>query len=147
MKPDIFVTHDPSVADRTAILEALIDYNNSRVGPSSLDPLAILLRDRKSGDTIGGLYSYLLYDWLYIELLVVPEAFRHMGLGSDLVRRAEAVALERGCIGIWLNTFSFQGRGFYEKLGYQVFGTLDDNPRGAKRFFLRKMLPAGMTAS
>jgi GNAT superfamily N-acetyltransferase len=145
MKPDIFVTDDPSVPDRTAILDALIDYNASRVGPAQLNPLAILLRDRETGETIGGLYSYLLYDWLYIELLVVPETLRGVGLGSDLVRRAESVAVERGCIGVWLNTFSFQARGFYEKLGYEVFGVLDDNPRGSQRFFLRKLFPAGQS--
>ena len=140
MKPDIFVTDDPSVRDRTAILDALIDYNDSRVGPSQLNPLAILLRDPETGEPIGGLYSYVLYDWLYIELLIVPEALRGRGLGSELVRKVESVAVERGCIGVWLNTFSFQARGFYEKLGYEVFGVLDDNPHGSQRFFLRKRL-------
>jgi len=145
MKPDIIVTDDPAVADRAAVLDGLIAYNDSRVGPSPLVPLAVLLRDARNGDTIGGLYSYFLYDWLYVELLIVPESWRGVGLGTELMRRAEAKAIERGCAGIWLNTFSFQARGFYEKLGYQVFGVLDDNPRGAQRFFMRKLLAVPTT--
>jgi hypothetical protein len=43
-----------------------------------------------------------------------------------------------------LDTFSFQARGFYEKLGYCVFGTLDDYPPGHSRFYLTKRL-AGST--
>jgi hypothetical protein len=37
--------------------------------------------------------------------------------------RAEVHARERGCHSAWLDTFSFQARGFYEKLGYDEFGT------------------------
>src|SRR6516165_7091346 len=39
----------------------------------------------------------------------------------------------------WLDTFSFQARGFYEKLGYEEFGRLD-YPPGHHRHFLRKRL-------
>ena len=56
------------------------------------------------------------------------------------MRTAEEVARERGCAGIWLDTFSFQARGFYEKLGYTVFGRIDDYPPGQSRFWLRKHL-------
>jgi ribosomal protein S18 acetylase RimI-like enzyme len=59
---------------------------------------------------------------------------------SALMREAEAVARENGCTGIWLDTFSFQAPGFYEKLGYTVFGTLADYPPGHSRFFLHKTL-------
>jgi ribosomal protein S18 acetylase RimI-like enzyme len=53
------------------------------------------------------------------------------------------IAAARGCIGVWLDTYAFQARGFYEKLGYEVFGTLADHPRGGGRFFMRKLLAAG----
>jgi hypothetical protein len=44
------------------------------------------------------------------------------------------------CVGIWVDTYGFQARGFYEKLGYELFGTIDDHPRGSHRFFFRKRL-------
>ncbi|MDB5536981.1 MAG: Acetyltransferase family protein, partial [Devosia sp.] len=43
-------------------------------------------------------------------------------------------------VGIWLDTFSFQARPFYEKLGYSVFGTIPDYPPGGARYFLSKTL-------
>ena len=33
--------------------------------------------------------------------------------------------------------------GFYQRLGYEVFGSLDDHPRGSQRYFMRKLLPSG----
>jgi len=41
---------------------------------------------------------------------------------------------------VTLETYSFQARSFYERLGYEVFGTLDGCPRGHDKFFLRKAL-------
>ena len=135
--PEIVAPHPPSAADRAAILEGLASYNASHA-PAGFEPVAVLLQE--AGATVGGLWGHLLYDWLVIELLFVPEQLRGKALGTELVRRAEAVAVQRNCAGIWLDTFGFQARGFYEKLGYAVFGTLDGHPRGSARFFLRKVL-------
>jgi len=52
----------------------------------------------------------------------------------------EHAAKERGCTAAHLDTFSFQARPFYESLGYEVFGTLDDYPQGHQRFFMKKTL-------
>ena len=62
------------------------------------------------------------------------------GTGRRILIAAEEEALRRGCRYAWLDTFSFQARGFYEKLGYSVFGTLEDYPAGHSRYFLRKTL-------
>jgi GNAT superfamily N-acetyltransferase len=53
---------------------------------------------------------------------------------------AEEEARRRGCHHALLDTFDFQARSLYERLGYEVFGTLDDFPRGHQRFFMRKAL-------
>jgi hypothetical protein len=39
-----------------------------------------------------------------------------------------------------LDTFDFQVKAFYEKLGYELFGILDDCPPGHRRYFLKKAL-------
>jgi len=140
MTPQIVATDAPSSADREAILKQLIEFNEARAGVTPLRQFAVLLRDPHSDETIGGLYAYSFYDWLYIDVLIVPETLRGRGFGTELMRRVEAQAVAQGCGGIWLNTFSFQARGFYEKLGYEVFGALDDHPRGAQRYFMRKRL-------
>jgi len=78
------------------------------------------------------LYSALL-DYMVAEL-------RRAGVGRELMRRAESEAVARGCRGSYVDTFHFQARGFYEKLGYAIFGRLDDMPSGGARYYLSKNL-------
>lgn len=137
--PTILITDSPSSADRDAITQALVAFNDKMAGPSGFRPLAILIQD-DAGNTIGGLWGKTAYDWLVVELFVVPEQFRGQDLGSNILSRAEQIARERGCIGVWLDTYEFQALGFYRKLGYELFGTVDDHPRGSRRFFVKKLL-------
>lgn len=137
-EPTIVLKDRPEDLDRKAIVEALIAYNDEAGGPSGFQPLAILIQDPDDGATLGGLWGKTFYDWLFIELLVLPEQFRGRHLGSRLLAEAEDIARRRGCIGSYLDTFGFQAPGFYLKHGYQVFGTLEDHPRGSRRTFFKK---------
>ena len=139
MRPTLEVTTNPDQADREAIGKGLLAYNESKVGRSEGGPFAIRLRDSK-GSVIGGLWGRYYYRWLFVEWLSVPEGLRGQGLGTEIMRMAEASATDLGCIGVWLDTFEFQARGFYEKLGYSVFGQIEDYPPGSRRFFLQKRL-------
>ena len=139
MSPEIVVTDNPDEAPREAILAGLIAYNTARAGDADHRPLAALARDGEGG-VLGGLWGWTAYRWLFVELFWLPESLRRQGLGSEVLRRAEAEARRRGCRAAWLDTFSFQARRFYERQGYSVFGTLDDYPPGHRRFFLRKDL-------
>ena len=131
------LTGTAAAEQRPAILDALRDFNLSRAMPGRWEPLCLPLFD-DGGETAGGLYGTIAYDWLIIELLVVPEAIRGSGLGSRLIAKAEAEAQAQGCIGAWLDTFSFQARGFYEKLGYSLVGSIPDHPLGGARYFMSK---------
>jgi GNAT superfamily N-acetyltransferase len=127
-------------ADRAWILGRLVEYNESKAGPSGFMPYVVLLRQVPDGRALGGLAGVSFYDWFYVEFMVIPEPLRHAGWGSRLLLQAEAEAVRRACVGIWLDTFSFQARGFYEKHGYDVFGLLPNYPNGSQRVFMRKML-------
>ncbi len=124
---------------RKAILAPLVDYNTRQAGPGQHRPLAVLVRD-ESGSVIGGLWGHTGYDWLFTQLLVVPETLRGRGVGTGIMQLAEREAVQRGCHGAWLDTFEFQARGFYERLGYECFGELPDYPTGYARYFMRKQL-------
>jgi GNAT superfamily N-acetyltransferase len=138
---DIVLVLDPEAADEQAVFDGLLAFNNSKAPrPTGQQPFAVLVRDPVTGETLGGLTGKEMFDWLYINLFHLPETLRGEGLGSRVLARAEAFARERGLVGIWLDTFAFQARGFYEKLGYEVFGELTDFPRGSSRYFLRKYL-------
>jgi GNAT superfamily N-acetyltransferase len=132
---------DPSDADRAAIAAPLIAFNTDNGYPPDPQPLAIMLHD-ESERVVGGLYGKSVYAWLFIELLVVPEALRGTDIGTQLVTKAEQIAIARGCVGAWLTTFTFQARGFYEKLGYRVFGELENSPDDNVRLFMSKRFAA-----
>jgi GNAT superfamily N-acetyltransferase len=127
-------------SDRDAILKLIDAFNDSKVSPSRFKELAILLRDPRSGATVGGLWGRSAYDWVFVELMFVPEELRRMGLGSQLLQIGRGDRRGARMHGLWLDTFSFQACGFYERHGYTLFGTLEDHPRGARHFFLRKIL-------
>ena len=127
---------------RDAILEPLREFNTSMVGEMRRQPLAIALRDPQNDAVIGGLWGHSVADWMFIDLLAVPETLRRRGIGASLMAQAEEIAIARGCVGLWLQTGTFQAPMFYEKLGYQCFGELPDYPRGHRNFYYCKRLPA-----
>lgn len=139
---DLVVTE--SEAHRATILEFLKAYNRTQAPPAAVTPLEILIRDA-DGTVLGGLHGASAYDWLIVELVFVPEQLRGQGVGSSLLARAEQAARARGCVGVWLDTFSFQARGFYEQLGYVVFGTIENHPVGGERYFLKKAFDCAST--
>jgi GNAT superfamily N-acetyltransferase len=85
-------------------------------------------------------WGQINWNWLHVGLFWVAEALRGSGYGRRLLAAIEQVARERGCRYAHLDTFSYQARPFYETLGYEVFGQLDDYPPGHKRFFMKKVL-------
>ena len=128
---------NPLARDVAVIRNGLRAYNQQQTGSIRREEIALLLHDA-DGEAVGGLTATAVLDWLFIEWLHVPAELRGKGHGRDLIERAETFARERGLLGVWLDTFSFQARPFYEKLGYRVFGTLEDHPVGGARYFLSK---------
>ena len=131
---------DPDEADIEAVrlpLVANLDQMGREIG---YRPYSILLSDHPGGPVTGGLYGYVLFEWLFIQYVSVPEALRGQGVGSQLMAKAESWARSEGLGGLWLDTFAFQARPFYEKLGFTVFGEIIDHPRGSARYFLKKPL-------
>jgi GNAT superfamily N-acetyltransferase len=137
MTARLIVPEAPTPEDRAAILAPLAAYNRAQATETLREPLAILVKD-DAGETVGGLWATIAFDWLVIELLVVPEPLRGRDLGTAILARAEEIAEAKGCVGAWLDTFSFQARGFYEKRGYEVVGEIPDHPVGGARYFLSK---------
>lgn len=135
----IEMTQEPTAEDREAILAPLRAYNLAQAGDGQSELLALLVRD-DNDEILGGLYGRFFYQWLFIELLSVPDEARGQGMGSRLMKMAEDLAREKGCVGIWLDTFDFQAPAFYKKLGFSEVGQIADYPPGHQRFFLQKRL-------
>ena len=89
---------------------------------------------------IGGATGHIAYDWYFLELLYIEKEYRGRKMGSKLLSEIEHFAKQRGLTGIRLETWDFQARNFYEKLGFTVFGELWDCPPGTKLFLMKKRI-------
>ncbi|MDB6122742.1 MAG: family N-acetyltransferase [Pedosphaera sp.] len=125
-----------STEELERIVRALVRYNDGQAAPEAYRDLVVL--SRLGGELVGGLIGYTHWDWLFVKQLWVAEAVRRTGVGSSLMRAAEDEARVRGCLHAHCDTFDFQALPFYQRLGYSVFGRLDDYPAGHTRYFLHK---------
>jgi ribosomal protein S18 acetylase RimI-like enzyme len=130
---------EPTPEERYGIIDPLIAYNEAQAGPSHRKEFALVVRS-ETGEFVGGLLGMAHWNHFFVSALYVDRRFRKSGIGRELIKRAEALALERGCDVIYLDTFDYQAPGFYEKLGFKVFGKLEDYPPGHQRFYLKKRI-------
>ena len=128
-----------SEADTQALIRSLVSYNDTQAEKENWRGLALFIRNSR-GEIMGGFSGYTHWGWLFIGHLWVAERLRGQGYGTKLVERVEREAARRGCRHAYLDTFDFQAPGFYEKLGYEVFGSLEDFPADHTRYFLKKRL-------
>lgn len=122
------------------LLEGLGRNIQQQIGDVPLGgSVRIFIRDRHDR-VIGGIVADLFGGWAYISLLWIDEPRRNQGLGTRLVTMLEQEVLRLGCTHTHLDTYSFEARPFYEKLGYELFATLEDYPPGHCKHFLKKAL-------
>ena len=130
----------PAEADVDVLAYGLEAHNEGRWPQHPpWQPFAIFLRDE--AEIVAGLAGQTYCGWLFVKHLWVSDGLRGRGVGRELMARAEVLARERGCHSAWLDTFSFQAPGFYEKLGYQEFGRLDYPPDHHKHFMQKRLAP------
>ncbi|TLG78843.1 GNAT family N-acetyltransferase [Methylocystis sp. B8] len=102
-------------------------------------PLSIVARDAQ-GAFVGGLNGVSHWRWLYVRHLWVEKSQRGRGLGRRVMTEAERLAQERGCVGVYVDTFDPQAAAFYEALGFTRAGKIVGFPPGHARLFFRKLL-------
>lgn len=129
----------PESDDIKFIANKIDEFNCSRVGFDDFEHLRYFLRD-ENNELVGGLLAITFWQWLHIDILWLDEKYRNQGFGRKLMLAAEQKAIERGCKFAFLDTWEFQAKEFYLKLGYEVFGELPNFPKGYSRYFLKKTL-------
>jgi GNAT superfamily N-acetyltransferase len=117
---------------KDAVIAGLSAYNAAIIGPRNAEPLVLSLRD-DTGSIVGGLVGELKWQWLYVDLLWIDEAYRGQGHGEGLIAMAEQAARDHGARGVYLATMSIQAPDFYPKLGYTQYGLLEDYPVAGHR--------------
>jgi GNAT superfamily N-acetyltransferase len=140
MNVDVRIDDEVTGDDEKTIVRGLLAFNEAWIGPSNEQPVRFVARDEHG--VVGGLLGHTRWNWLYVAKLWVNERGRGQGIGTRLLIAAEELARSRGCTDASLDTFEYQARPFYEKLGYELFGTLEGYPPGYRQFYLRKRLSA-----
>src|ERR1700683_3388610 len=114
MTSDLKITFEPgNDSGKQYVTDGLGNYNIATTGHAAYYPVAYFLRD-DDGEILGGLHGAIWGHWLYIKIVWVARPARGKGYARKLLESAEAYAVQRGCIGAHLETFSFQARPLYE---------------------------------
>ena len=90
------------------------------------------------GELIGGICGSVYWNGLEIDTLWIDERRRGSGYGRALVTEAESYARELGAVIAFLKTV--EAVDFYQKLGYGIYGILEDRPIGTRLFHMKKRL-------
>lgn len=90
---------------------------------------------------VGGINACMTaFRILYVSTLYVDEAYRNQGIGRLLIGEMEIRAKQIGANMIRLDTFDWQGKEFYERLGYEQVGHYKNELDGFSEYFFLKRI-------
>ena len=95
----------------------------------------------EDGKLIAGLDACITaFRILYVSTVFVDEAYRRKGYGARLIREMENRAAAMGVNTIRLDTFNWQGKDFYEAMGYKAAGFYENTEDGYSEYFFVKRI-------
>ena len=128
--------------ERSYLVNQLTKFNHTKVKEPFKEDDTVLYFSKcmkKDNEVVGGILANSYWGILYIDILWVDEKYRNKGYASTLLSDVERMAKEKNCTISHLSTYDFQAKGFYEKLGYRVFGILEDCPsEGHSLYYMSK---------
>ena len=97
----------------------------------------------EDGKLIAGLDACVTaFRILYVSTVFVDEAYRRKGYGARLIREMEKRAAAMGVNTVRLDTFNWQGKDFYEAMGYTAAGHYENADDGYSEYFFVKRIMA-----
>ena len=135
------LTTTPLAADIATVRAGMRRYELSRLPDlpdESEDVPAVVFARASDGTLIGGAQGNVYWNGLEVELLWVAEAHRRLGIARELLTRLEDFARRQDAVVAYLRTVD--ARPFYERIGYEVYGTLEDRPIGTVLYHMKKRL-------
>ncbi len=121
------------------IEERLEDFDESYITYKMDGEIQIGIED--DGKLVAGLDACITnFKILYVSTVFVDEEYRRKGLGARLMREMEKRAAAMGVNMIRLDTYDWQGKEFYETLGYECVGHYENKEDGFSEYFYLKRL-------
>ncbi len=139
--------HDEVPRDEAHVVDEGLGASNAAAAPlHEVQPLSCFAR-LPTGAVVGGAIGRTWGACCELQQLWVHPEHRGTGTGTRLVRLFEERAAARGCTTFYLDTFSFQARPFYERLGYEArFEIHGFSPGVVKHTMVRTGLDPNWTA-
>ncbi|MEW9107853.1 MAG: GNAT family N-acetyltransferase [Cytobacillus gottheilii] len=138
----LHINKESKKEDKQYVDDALYKFNLEHF-PKDLggryEEINLFLKD-DNGKVYGGILAAVCWNWLEIYTFILVEDIRHSGYGTTLLTELEAIALDKKCDFIKVDTLSFQALDFYQKNGYEVFGSIDHVGREFVHYYLKKDL-------
>jgi ribosomal protein S18 acetylase RimI-like enzyme len=133
---------EPNPEDKKVMVDGMLAYHASKGYPRKSDTYSILVKD--GGEKLLGcaIVSFM-WNGMSIHTVWVDESARRQGLGQKLMSMVEVEGIKRGCTIAYTDTFTWQAPGFYEKLGYTLYGKLEGFPEGNALSYYSKKLVRG----
>ena len=96
---------------------------------------------KENNQLIAGLDACMTaFKIMYVSTVFVNEEYRRQGYGTILMKEMESRAKGMGANTIRLDTFDWQGKEFYEALGYQLVGNYSNNDDHYSEYFFLKRI-------
>lgn len=130
---------NPDSKDIHVLMQGLIDYARIKKGHKPMEPFAFFVRD-ENGKIVAGCNGNIGYDWIYVDQLWVAESLRDQGYGTKLMKAAEELGKQKGCVSAAVNTMDWEAPEFYKKLGYRVEFERHGLAMNSVFYYLRKEL-------
>ena len=140
MRP-VEVTVAPAPEDVEAVRAGLRAYELSVLPglPDESEDVAVHAFARSDdGELLGGALADVFWDGVEIDTVWVADGSRRRAVGGALMLAIEAEAGRRGAVVAHLETV--MAKDFYERLGYSVYGVLEDRPIGTQLFHMERRL-------
>jgi len=97
----------------------------------------------ENGKIVGGVYGYAICNqsWFSLDILWVDPDHRGKNIGTDLIVNLEKSIRDiKTCETIKVETWDFQAKDFYLKMGYKIVGEVPGCPPGSIDYILIKDL-------
>ena len=134
---------NPNDADLKMLSEGIKLFNQEHLPDDVVfepdNRFAVFAKDSE-GKVVGGIRANAFWNYCILELVWISKKARGQGVGCQLLAKAESHCRDLGCEYIRTETVSFQAKPFYEKMGFRVFGELEDYPKGHKTYCVVKKL-------
>nr|WP_114765618.1 GNAT family N-acetyltransferase [Vibrio rhodolitus] len=129
---------NPDESVKSDILAGLRSYNVQFFPHDDSQTVACVVKDQQ-GHFVGGLFGEVYTNTLFVEYFWIDENQRKSGLGRQVFERVESEVKKLGVATICLDTFTFQAREFYLKMGFKEVGRFTGFPMpGVDKIFLQK---------